>query len=438
MPRLPSFRGQVSATAFPPLAAALLLSQHVLVGALYRLHDARLVPDLSFWLLPLLRLPALRTLSAVEAALAFACSLVILWALASICFRRAARSRWGYALAGLAIVPGLQIAAILLLALLPRHADPEPPQPRERDARHMLQGLILGIAIIVFAVLLSAVTFGAYGWGLFVLTPFTVGVTTAYTVNRRVDVGLAETFRLVLAAAGLGSLALVLFALEGIMCILMAAPLGALAAMVGAGIGYSLARVGHSRGKPLLCVALLPAAFALEAAIPPALAFTTAQSIEIAAPPSAVWRALTSDAPIAASPGLVGRAGLAYPTGARIATAGVGGERIGLFSTGAARERITQWAPGRRLAFAVVDQPPAREEMSPWRRVHAPHVEGYFETGETRFHLEPGAAGGTRLTIRASHLLRIDPVPYWEPLARWAVARNTGRVLADIKVKAEG
>jgi hypothetical protein len=45
--------------------------------------------------------------------------------------------------------------------------------------------------------------------------------------------------------------------------------------------------------------------------------------------------------------------------------------------------------------------------------------------------------GGTRLTVAASHVLRMDPIPYWEPLARWAAGANSRRVLADLKRKAE-
>jgi hypothetical protein len=75
------------------------------------------------------------------------------------------------------------------------------------------------------------------------------------------------------------------------------------------------------------------------------------------------------------------------------------------------------------------------EEMSPYRRVHAPHVQGYFDTGETRFDLVPLPGGGTRLTARASHVLRIDPVLYWEPLARWAIRSNTRRVLEDVRAR---
>lgn len=101
------------------------------------------------------------------------------------------------------------------------------------------------------------------------------------------------------------------------------------------------------------------------------------------------------------------------------------------------RERVTEWVPGRRLAFQALTQPPAMEEMSPYRRVHAPHVQGYFETGATSFTLVPLPGSRTRLDVEAHHVLRVEPVLYWEPLARLAIRMNLTRVLDDIQNKAE-
>jgi uncharacterized protein YndB with AHSA1/START domain len=238
-------------------------------------------------------------------------------------------------------------------------------------------------------------------------------------------------------AAALGAAALVVLALEGIVCILMAAPLGAAATAAGGAVGRAAALAGHRRGKPLMSLAVLPALFALDGAMPPAVAIATDESIEISAPPAAVWHALTSDDPIAIPPGLVASAGLAYPVRGRLLGEGVGAERHGEFSTGGARERVTEWVPGRRLSFTILSQPPAMEEMSPYRQVHAPHLSGYFETTTTSFDVEALPGGRTRLTARASHMLRMDPVLYWEPVARWAIHSNVRRVLQDIERKAE-
>jgi len=430
------------------VAPILLLSENLAVILTFRARGIQLIRDESFWLAPLARLTELSSLPALWAALLTLFFLLTAWALVIVSLRRAARSRTGYGLAFLMLIPGIKIAAVALLAVLPVRAvrSDEDDGSDAVDARdldepmivaHLVQGALAGMAIIVAAVLVSALTFGAYGWGLFVLTPFTTGMTTAYIANRQVAIGGKRTMQLVLGAAALGCAALLALALEGLVCVLLIAPLGALMAMAGGAVGLGFAGIGHQRGKPLLTVALLPAVFVLEAAMPPFAAIQSQDSVIVAARPIIVWRALTSDAPIVEPPGLVGRAGLAYALGGRILSPGVGGDRLGYFSTGVARERITQWTPGRRLAFAVVRQPPAMEEMSPYRRVHAPHVNGYFDTGTTRFDLAPLPGGRTRLTIHTDHVLRIDPIPYWEPLARWAIHRNSRRVLDDIREKAE-
>jgi hypothetical protein len=434
----PSFKGGVAPLTYALCASALLLSQNVAVALAYRAAGWDPDFDAGFWLLPLRRLAFMPELASWAAALAFAFSLALTWALALLSFRRATRSGMGYFLAALSVVPGIQIAAVALLALMPfRPAGAAPEVQAGAKASHILQGVLAGMSIIVFAVLVSAVTFGAYGWGLFVMTPFLTGLTTAYLANRGTALAPGRTLPLVMAAAALGTLALVMLALEGLACILLAAPLGAAAAAAGGAAGRAAALAGHRRGKPLISFALLPAVFALEAALPPAVPIATREAIDISAPPASVWRALTSSAPIASPPGLVARAGLAYPVGSRLTGGGVGAERLGRFSTGTARERVTDWVPEHRLGFALLSQPPMMTEMSPYRRVHAPHLIGYFVTTGMRFDLEALAGGGTRLTARAAHILRIDPVLYWEPMARWAIRENVLRVLRDIKAKAE-
>lgn len=438
MRHLATFSGKISAPAYALAVPALVLSQHLMVALLYRAAAVPLVADSGFWLLPMRRLADMPALSPWTAAAAFGFSLVIAWAIAMLSFRRAARSGYGYMLAAASIVPVLQIGAVALLAVVPvRAVDLEPEQARGANIAHVVQGVLAGVAIIVLAVLISAVTFGAYGWSLFVMTPFLVGITTAYLANRDVALAPGRTFGLVMAAAGLGTLALVMFALEGFVCILLAAPLGSVAALLGGVIGRALAAIGHRRGKPLLSVALLPAMVALEAAMPPSVAITMEQAIDISAPPPAVWQAVVSNDPIGAPPALVAEAGFSYPISGRLLGDGVGAVRLGEFSTGVARERVTDWQPGRQLAFVVESQPPMMEEMSPYRRVHAPHLSGYFETGATAFDLKPLPGGRTRLSVRATHILRIDPALYWEPMARWAISQNVHRVLRSIKGRAE-
>lgn len=301
----------------------------------------------------------------------------------------------------------------------------------------MIAGTVSGVGIILLAVSISALVFHAYGWGLFVLTPFVVGLTTGYLANRRELQTMKRTNGLVLLAAALGCFGLILFALEGLICLILASPLAALLAMAGGALGRRAARLGKEPSGPLYCVALLPLMFAADAISPPDALMLTNESIVIDAPSPRVWQAITSDDPIREPPTFVGKLGLAYPERGHIAGKGVGAVRRGYFSTGVAIERITEWREDRTLGFVVLHQPLAMTEMSPYQHVHAPHVNGYFETGETRFEIEPLSGQRSRLTILAAHRLRIDPIIYWEPIARWAASSNTRRVLRDLKAKAE-
>jgi len=428
----------ISPVGYALAASALLLSQHGLVVLAAWWFGEPLVVDAGFWWLPVHAIAGWPAVSGLLAALAFTVELAICWRLARLSFRRAGTSRLGFALAALTIVPGVQMVAVPVLALLPNEVRDDP-----RDATgefgtqttHIVQGVLAGVAIIVGAVALSAATLGTYGWGLFVATPFLVGVTTANLANRDHLLSSGRTMKLVTIAAALGCVALITFALEGLVCLILAAPLGAVAAIAGGMIGRAAARARHHRGAPLASVALLPLVFALEAVMPPTVAIHAHRLIRIDAPPGAVWAALTSDAPVWSPPGAVEWAGLATPVSGRLLGCGVGAIRLGRFSTGVAVERVTDWQPNRRLAFAVLRQPPMMTEMSPYRRVHAPHVDGYFVTHGMSFALRPDGRGGTWLDADADHELRIDPALYWRPLAVWAIDRNLGRVLEDVRRK---
>jgi hypothetical protein len=177
--------------------------------------------------------------------------------------------------------------------------------------------------------------------------------------------------------------------------------------------------------------------FAVESVLPPATSFDSYQTIEVNAPPEAVWQAVirmdTMDAPLA----LPFRLGVAYPVRGEVIGEGIGAIRHGEFSTGTAIERVTEWVPERKLAFTVVQDVPAMRELSPYEHVHAPHAVGHFRTSLTSFELLPNAGGGTLIVERTSHELRLDPAFYWLPMAQWIVHLNNARVLAHVRAQAE-
>jgi hypothetical protein len=117
---------------------------------------------------------------------------------------------------------------------------------------------------------------------------------------------------------------------------------------------------------------------------------------------------------------------------------GVGAVRWCEFSTGTFREPVTVWDAPHVLAFDVTDQPPPLEEWSPYSRVHAPHLDGFFRTSHGEFRLVELPGGRTRLEGRTWYSLDMAPALYWTTIADTIVHAIHRRVLDHIKVQAEG
>lgn len=371
--------------------------------------------------------------------------LLQIWATVALSYRRAVDARMDAWLAAAAIAPMIQFVAIPVLCTI-THGDrsEEAPVPAEERQRRMsgwgggLQGMLAGMALTLAGVVVSALIFGSYGYGVFLVSPFLMGLVTAGVANARADLDGGETIGLVAATSFLGGLALVVTALEGIGCIIMAAPLGICMAIIGGMLGREAGRSGrHGGGQMASSVAILPIVVAIEAVFPPFARFETVQSIEVAAPPDRVWKAIVRMETITEPVSLIHHVGIAYPVRGRVFGEGVGALRYGDFSTGTAVERVTAWEENRKLTFVVLKDIPGLRELSPYRHVHAPHVHGYFTTRETSFELIPRAGGVTEVVERTSHQLKLDPALYWLPFARYMVDTNNARVLRHIKAQAE-
>lgn len=435
-----SFEGKIGRFQYLLWSAAAFLSQHLVV--LIACRWLRIKPDMDamFWLVPLRSLATQAYASDTVLLLGFAMFLLVAWILAVLAFRRAADTNFGEGVAAVVIAPVVQIPVILWLAALPPRPKDASVAPGARAGSYSAAalGVLVGIGATLATVMLSALVFGVYGYGLFLVSPFVIGGAAGYFANRNGDIGRGATAQVVIIALLLGGVALVLAALEGVVCIVLASPLAAGVALVGGMAARAIVISSKKTPRQMApAFAVLPVLFALENLFVPATNFNTIQSVIIVAPAEAVWRSVLHmdriDEPLA----LPFRLGVAYPVRGEVIGEGVGAVRHGEFSTGTAIERVTEWVPNRRLAFVVETDIPAMREMSPYEHVRAPHVVGYFTTRTTSFELTPRGGGATEVTLRSSHLIRLDPLPYWMPFARWMIAENNARVLAHVKKQAE-
>lgn len=385
-----------------------------------------------------------------------ACSLPFAWIGLSMSVRRAVDAGrspwWGIAF----LLPFVNWIAIAVLCLLPsreRWVTGDAPARILRDAgvlqskiRVVLIGVVSGV-LLTFAILwVSVYLLKEYGAALFIGAPLMVGAVVSFLLNRRTRCGMAESVAFSILSLVIAGASMLLFALEGIICLLMAAVPALFMCAAGAALGRTIAQMidksGASPSRGLMAsVLLLPLLAGIESRLgivdssPPL--HEVASSIEIDATPAEVWEHVI-DFPELGSPGAwVERIGIAYPIRARLEGRGVGAVRYCEFSTGPFVEPITVWEPGKRLAFDVASQPPPLKEWSPYHNLHPPHLDGYFRSKRGEFRLIALSEGRTRLEGSTWYELDVAPVGYWSMLADFIVHRIHLRVLRQVRRHAE-
>ncbi|QOY91442.1 SRPBCC family protein [Paludibaculum fermentans] len=287
----------------------------------------------------------------------------------------------------------------------------------------------------LFAVAATALisNFPAYALGLFVLLPVCIGVVAALLANSLDDQRRGKT--VVLLALLAGALILVAIMLEGVICLLMAAPIAIPLALLGVAIGNSIRNPKHALAPALL---LAPLFGGVETQLPNHPALRSVETVvDIQAPPETVWRHVIEFPHLPQPREWYFQAGIAYPLRARIEGRGPGAVRYCEFSTGPFVEPITTWDEPKLLAFRVTSNPEPMRELSPYD-IHPAHLHGWFDSKRGQFRLEPLPNGGTRLHGTTWYTQRLQPEPYWSMWTDAIIHRIHQRVLDHIRDVSEG
>ena len=370
-------------------------------------------------------------------------TLPFLWIGVALTLRRlvdAARSPW---LSLLFFVPYVNYVLMLTLSALPTAV--RPPAVRQAEFRRQgellreaLVGIAAGLAVSVPTVLISVFVVKSYSTPLFLGTPFSLGAITAYFVNRNGLRSLGDTLRAVTAGLLFLTGVMFLFAIEGVICLLMALPLAIVVAGLGAVLGRAIASLSPDAAAPTsMMMLILPALTVMDARVAPRPPHEVVTTIDIAAPPERVWANVVRFSDLAPPTELLFRAGVAYPERARIEGTGPGAIRYCEFSTGAFVEPITEWREPQRLAFDISSQPPTMTELSPYHSMRPAHLRGYFRATRGQFDLVALPGGGTRLVGTTRYDIQMYPQAYWSALADVVVGKIHARVLRHIKELSE-
>jgi uncharacterized membrane protein YhaH (DUF805 family) len=371
-------------------------------------------------------------------------TLPFIWIGVTLMLRRAVDAGRSPAWCALFFIPILNYAAMLWLAALPsarptrESVEPNPATDDERFGSAIF-GVLGAAAFGLLAILVSVVGFKNYGGPLFLGTPFIQGMVCGWAFNRERVRSTKETVGVVWISLLLVGALVFLFAMEGVICLLMALPIAAVLGLMGGSVGRSIALRG--RGKVMGAAAMLfvvPTGAMMEKATTPSPPmYEVVTAIEVAASPAVVWDKVVQFREIEAPLPWYFRSGISYPVSATISGSGVGAIRRCEFSTGAFVEPITVWDEPRRLAFDVTEQPPPLKELSIYSRVYAPHIGGYFRSQRGEFRLIGLANGGTRLEGHTWYSVAVYPQGYWRALSEVLLHEIHRRVLNQVKLEAE-
>lgn len=325
-------------------------------------------------------------------------------------------------------VPVLNLALFAVLSVAP-------PNARKRTGEPAIESAFLAVIVAAaFAVVIGALSltvFEIYGLGLFVGLPFCIGFIASLIYQRRAPGSPMKT-RLTAYAATLfvGGIYLAI-AWEGVVCLLMAAPLAIIEVALGIAFAGAVAKRTRLAGVSMFIPALLPLMIAGEAALKPAApVYEVRSSIDIDAPPAVVWKNVVQFPDITEEPELLFRAGIAYPLRAHID----GRTRYCEFTTGSFVEPIDVWDEPRRLSFRVTRNPEPMRELSPYGRIDAPHLHGFLVSHRGQFDLQPLDGGRrTRLTGTTWYEHNLWPAAYWRAWSDEIIHRIHMRVLRHIR-----
>ena len=246
-------------------------------------------------------------------------SLPFLWISVTMSVRRAADAGNSPWLGLLVLVPLINLIFMLAMCFAPRRKARRGRTARGAPSREdwVASGaMAVGLSLLIGGVMLwiSVYVFATYGASLFLGTPIMMGATAAYFYNRPCPRSYGASAGIGLTAVFFAAVALLLFALEGLICVAMAAPLILPIGAVGGLIGKAIADASRRPGRELLAALLvLPLLAGGESRLARSREAVVLTSVEIAAPPETVWEHVVDFPELTEQPAWYFQWGIACP-----------------------------------------------------------------------------------------------------------------------------
>lgn len=228
---------------------------------------------------------------------------------------------------------------------------------------------------------------------------------------------------------------------EGVICVVLLAPLWLVSGMLGAEVAYRVRRrVRDARTYSVAMLALPLIAIQVEPYVPlPVATVTVTRSVVVRATPARLWPMLQGIPDV--RPGEGGWnltqdvLGVPRPIGARLVGTGVGADRHARWQHGVRfRERVMQWQPQRRLGWRFIF-----DDMTGWGYTdrHLLPDSTYFRVASGGYTADPLAPGLTSVTLHTTYRVRTPVNAYAALWGEMFLGDLENKLLTVIRDRAE-
>jgi hypothetical protein len=233
---------------------------------------------------------------------------------------------------------------------------------------------------------------------------------------------------------------MLIFAKEGVICLVMAAPLGYFEMVLGFHVARRMGGIdpGAPTGPQLSMIPVLLLGAAVGLRVTPATAEAEeSTTLIIDAPPEKIWPLLFNLSEVPQPKFLPFKAGVAHPIRTESEGQTVGSRRRCVLTTGTMEEVIQISEQNRHLRFVVTKTPVAMTEFNPIRQTKLKHGADYFWVKWGEFVLKPLTDGRTQLTGTSRYSYRVYPASYWKFWTDSMVEQTHLLVMHEIKRRVE-
>jgi hypothetical protein len=266
--------------------------------------------------------------------------------------------------------------------------------------------------------------------GFIVLMPLALGFLAVFFAERKQAQRLWTWMLLPWMPLATALVAMMLALLEGLICVVMFAPIGLVLSSIGGllgGLAARFLRTRRSKGLTVACVAVFPFFMApWEGQVLYHLEMRRVENVvDIHAPAAVVWRNIERVPPIHKDelpPSWSRSIGFPDPKEATLSHERVGGVREASFEGGVLFiETVDAWEPEHRLAFSIRADRVPKETLDEHVTVGGP----YFDVLRGEYRLEPLANDITRVHLSSQHRLSTD--------FNWYAHLWTDAVMSDLQ-----